>query len=178
MNGEAMNPDGCLVTLVWKGTGPQSSVVEVKIVSMLTEKLYLTWQQAGVRSVTAVEMHLQYAAVAFDASDTIIASASTPSIALFSIYGTVPNMPIATYSTHTMNAHGLDLVVLPFAQPAGSKTTVMPNTDQVFIAAVDEGVATLLYTTAPSQLLRPPPPSLSMNSQLACECTHSILARS
>ena len=151
VNGEAMNPDGCLVTLVWKGTGSQSSVVEVKIVSMLTEKLYLTWQQAGVRSVTAVEMHLQYAAVAFDASDTIIAPASTPSIALFSIYSTVPNMPIAPYSPHTMNAHGLDLVVLPFAQPAGSKT-VTPNTDQVFIAAVDEGVATLLYTTAPSHL--------------------------
>lgn len=151
MNGEDMNPDGCLVTLVWKGTASESSLVEVKIMSMLTEKLYLTWQQAGVRSVTAVEMHLQYAAVAFDASDTTFASVSTPSIVLFSIYGAVPNMPIATYSTHTLNAHGLDLVVLPFVQPAGDTGSTAPDSDQVFIAAVDEGVATLLYASVPTQ---------------------------
>lgn len=152
VNGEgSYNNDACLMTTAWHH--PASLSFQVQMHSMLSHEQYVSWQiNGGVRAVTAVAMHYEYAAVSMDASDTL--SATSPiSIALFSIYS--PSGPIATYSTLTNNAVGIDLIVIPaiIPWPAPDQPSQPANTnglDQIYVASGDESTAVLLYTTVPS----------------------------
>ena len=157
VNGEGKynKPAACLMTVTWYNQAQTTAKVE--LYSMLTYERFVSWETApGVRAVTGVEMHLQYAAVSFDASPTaggLRGDAAPVSIALFSIYNA--GGPIATYSTLTRNAVGIDLVVLPYTLPWPSpvNTDPAPSTsgdDVIYVASGDETTAVLLYTTVPS----------------------------
>jgi len=139
VNGEDMNPAGCVVALGWmRGDGMQAAV---SVTSMLTQKQFLAWKSpvspAG-QNPPSVAMDLNYLAVGTWGSED---AGVVPTVLLFNFVSATANVPVFQYTTPG-SVFGIDVVVDPYKYPpaAQGENNNSAGTDRVWVAAAGKHV--------------------------------------
>jgi len=116
VNGEDMNPEGCVVALAWTSASVDRTALTVT--SMLTGKQFVSWvspsSASGDNFPNAVAMDLGYVALGKLASEEN--SADIPTLVVFSLTSKTPSTPVFTYTTPG-SVLDVSIIVSPFKYP-------------------------------------------------------------